>query len=116
MCARTMFNGKVYRPGDVIVVQSAFKAGAGKWTGFARSETVRSVWGPDWIPLDIPVERFAERNKTTGELVWADAAGVVSGIGNRTSREVRILTREATAAEKAHFGHHRLPVIHEERF
>ncbi|OHD26158.1 MAG: hypothetical protein A2Y38_23860 [Spirochaetes bacterium GWB1_59_5] len=116
MCARTSVNGKIYRPGDVIVVKSRRMAGAGEWTGFARSETVEAVWGPRWIPLDIPADRFAERNKITGKLVWADANGVISGIGNRESGEVKILTREATYQERMLFGHHRVPVIHEERY
>jgi hypothetical protein len=118
MCARVIINDRVYRPGDLLPVKSATKAGQGKWAGFARLETLEAVWGADWVELEIPVEEFAENNKNTGTLEWGVVPfqEVVSAIGNRKTHEVKIVTREADAEEKARFGHHRLPVFVTQKF
>jgi hypothetical protein len=49
-------------PGQTVRVASKLKVGAGKWVGFARSETLEAVWD-GWVPLDIPAESFAEHNR-----------------------------------------------------
>lgn len=125
MCARTCYQGKVYRPGNLLIVKSSTKDGQAKWAGFARSETVESVWGKTHtVDLDVPADKFAENNKVAAAksgaqvLTWAAMPpdAVIYGIGNRKNGEVKLLTRQATDEERQFFGHHRLPVIGPRRF
>jgi hypothetical protein len=67
------------------------------------------------VLLDIPAEEFAERSDRSGELVW-DAVGeglVLRALLDRqTAHElVKIVTREATPAEREKFQHNRMPVL-----
>ena len=125
MCCRTVFQGQTYKPGDLLPVKSAAKAGVARWEGFARQETYEAVWGTTYdVRLDILADGFAEKNKDLtrffGYAIETEApippGHVIFGVGNRFSRSVKILTREATEEEKEHFGHHRLPVIGPARF
>ena len=119
MCARFKFNGQLASPGQIIDVRSEAKHGTGKWNGFARSETLGDKWlSKGWIELDIHADEFAERNREANCLTWAKVPDgqVVSGIGNRRSGQVKVVTREATEAEQETFGHHRLPVLVPTRF
>jgi hypothetical protein len=65
--------------------------------------------------LDIPAERFAERNDQTRRLVWDDVPGglVLRGVMERVegSPLVRIVTRTATEAEVMRFQHPRMPLL-----
>jgi hypothetical protein len=104
-------------------VASTEKQGQGKWAGFARSETLKSVW-LGWTELDVYADAFAENNGPASKiahtqvLTWAgvEKGMVLSGIGNRETGEVRIVTRGATEEEVEKFGHDRVPVIIAERF
>jgi hypothetical protein len=104
-------------------VLSEQQSGKGKWVGFARAETLEATW-KNWIPLDIPAEAFAEHNRPaslvagTQVLTWAETGKgmVVSGIGNRKTGEVRVVTRDATEQEFETFGHSRMPVVVSGRF
>jgi len=119
MCARIVVRSGTRKPGDRVPVKSRDRSGRAKWVGFARSETAQAVWGETFnVELDIPAGRFAESNRNTGRLVWDNVPNghVISGVGNRATGEVRILTREANAAEQTQYGHHRLPVIIPRRF
>jgi hypothetical protein len=109
-------------PGAQITVASPLRVGKGKWVGFAREETLQAVWD-GWVPVDIKADAFAERNRAaskaagTAVLTWGDLKGkVISGIGNRKTGEVRVITRNATEDEVEKFGHNRMPVIIEARF
>ncbi|MHA2264545.1 MAG: hypothetical protein ACXAEN_19290 [Candidatus Thorarchaeota archaeon] len=123
MCARVKFNGRLASPGQIITVVSDVKRGEGKWAGAARSETVEEVWS-DWKPVDIPASSFFEHDRGASRaqrrrvLTEGDvpAGMVISGIGNPTTGEVRILTREAEVEEFDRFGHNRLPVLIPARF
>lgn len=123
MCARMKFRARLVSPGQEINVQSEEQPGKGKWIGFARSETLEETW-QDWVPLDIPADDFAEHNRPESRklgsrvLTWAkvELGKVISGIGNRKTGEIRMVTREATEEEFDLFGHSRLPVIIDRRF
>lgn len=123
MCVRMKFRGRLVSQGQTIEVSSAKQPGQGKWVGFAREETLEDVWS-GWVPVDIPAEEFAEHNRPesreagTRVLVWADVdkGKVVSGVGNRKTGAVRLITREATEEEFEIFGHARLPVVIDRRF
>lgn len=123
MCARMKFRARLVSPGQTITVSSAKQAGEGKWIGFARSETLEERWS-DWVNLDIPADDFAEHNRPlsrklgTRVLTWAKVGigKVISGIGNRKTGEIRMVTREATEEEFDLFGHSRVPVIVDRRF
>jgi len=99
------------------------KVGKGKWVGFARGETLGEVWD-SWVLLDIPADEFAEHNRPASKeakrrvLTWGDInrGDVISGIGNPSTGEVRMVTREATEEEFDLFGHTRLPEVIGSRF
>lgn len=125
MCARMKFNGRLASPGQIIEVASEGKEGQGKWAGFARVETLKETWeDKGWVPLDIPANEFAEHNRPASRvsgtqiLTWSkiDKGKVISGVGNRKTGEVRIVTREASEDEFETFGHTRMPVLIEKRF
>ena len=110
-------------PGQTVRVASQLKVGVGKWVGFARSETLEAVWN-GWVALDIPAESFAEHNRPASKkagkrvLTW-DGIGrgkVISGIGNRKTGTIRVVTREATEEEFEAFGHNRVPQLIDSRF
>ena len=117
------FRARLVSPGQEINVQSEEQPGKGKWIGFARSETLEETWG-DWVTLDIPADDFAEHNRIESRklgsrvLTWAKVGvgKVISGIGNRKTGEVRMVTRDATEEEFDLFGHSRVPVIVDRRF
>ena len=110
-------------PGSMVRVSSELKVGQGKWSGFARGETLEEVWD-GWVPLDIPVDAFAEHNRPASKeankrvLTWVetDKGSVISGIGNRATGAIRIVTREATEEEFEAFGHNRLPQVIDSRY
>ena len=110
-------------PGSTVQVNSAVKTGSGKWVGFARSETLAETW-ENWVPLDIPADEYAEHNRPASKeqkqrvLTWGNVnrGDVISGIGNRATGAIRIVTREATEEEFETFGHARLPEVIDSRF
>jgi hypothetical protein len=92
--------------------------------GFARAETLEEIWNEGWVDVDIPADEFAEFNRPesnesgTRVHTW-DSVGkgfVISGIGNRQTGQIRVVTREATEAEFEFFGHHRVPIVITKRF
>ena len=125
MCCKTVYKGKTYRPGDQVPVRSSNKQGAGKWVGFARSETALTTWGAAFpVELDVPADSFAERNRVASKAAntrvetEADVptGQVIYALGRRKTGGVRILTREATATELTNVGHNRMPVTGPKRF
>jgi hypothetical protein len=85
------------------------------WAGFARSEILGWWERRGGELLDIPAERFAERNDQTRRLVWDDVPGglVLRGVMERVegSPLVRIVTRTATEVEVMRFQHPRMPLL-----
>lgn len=125
MCCKTVYQGITYRPGDLVPVKSAHKKGAGKWSGFARSESAKAIWSQSHdVELDIPAERFGEHNRSASKIAGTrvetecplSAGRVIYALGNRKSGSVKILTREANDKEKARIGHNRVPVTGPSRF
>jgi hypothetical protein len=72
-------------------------------------------------PAEIVADRFAERDRRTHALVWADIPRglVIRALLIPTDEadlfeatlDLLIVTRAADPAEIAHFGHYRLPVL-----
>jgi hypothetical protein len=70
--------------------------------------------------VDIPATRYAERSRTTGELVWADVPSgwVIRGLldSNDGKPLVKVVTRACDAAEVNSFGHDRICVVEAPQF
>ena len=89
----------------------------GVWAGFARQETLGWWRRQGGRLVDVPADRFAERSDADRRLIWADVPGgrvlrawMPSGAPGAAVL-LKIVTRAASAAELAHFGHDRMPVI-----
>ena len=120
MCAALELNSRMLRPGRWV----SFWSGAGRrqlvWAGFAREESL-----PWWRKkggelVDIPADRFAERNDATGRLGWDDVppGKVVRGLvdPNGEAPLLKVVTRASTVEEAGKFGHDRMPVIEKALF
>lgn len=118
MCCRLVIGNTIHKPGDRIVARSATKTGAGKWAGFARSETAEATWIRFDTELDIPAVQFAENNRNTGRKTFGKIVEghVIHAIGDRLSGHIKVLTRDATQVEENFFGHERVPVTGPARF
>lgn len=79
-----------------------------RWQGFARGETIQKWLDGGWTLCTIQVTDFAERNRRTGQNVWAGKPAVVQGI--HLNGRVSVVTRESTPAERDYYGHHRVPL------
>jgi hypothetical protein len=111
MCSRMcQYDLSVKRPGDRIVYydENGVRREA-RWDGFARSETLEQVWSRKiWQRITIPVTRFAEKNHTTGKHTFVSRTTQLRGVANGSV--VKVVTRAASAAEVAYFGHDRVPL------
>ena len=106
MCARISIRKGQFKVGDKIPVNTGLEL---KWQGFAMQETLEKTWHPAvWKPVTVTVDDFAERHHGTGHLVWAYRPANIKFVTN--GLVVNLVTRQASAAEKAYFGHHRVPV------
>lgn len=67
------------------------------------------------VPVDVPAERFAERSRREGRLVWGEMPPgmVIRGLwdASGTVPQVLIVTRQATSGEEESFGHERMPLL-----
>lgn len=115
MCATFQYRGRGYRPGQSLHAVGAAGAVAAVWAGFARRESLSWWQGQGGLLLDIPAERFAERSKQTGRLIWADVPDglVIRGLLQSTVSEplIKIVTRAASPEEWATFQHPRAPLL-----
>ncbi len=115
MCAVFKVQEKTFRPGREIPAIGPGGTFHRIWAGFARNEILNWWIQRGGVLLDIPADEFAERSDSSGELVW-DAVGqglVIRALLDRqTAHElVKIVTREATPAEREKFQHDRMPVL-----
>jgi hypothetical protein len=115
VCAVFKVQDKTFRPGREVPAIGPWGPCHRIWAGFARSEILNWWIQRGGVLLDIPAEEFAERSDRSGELVW-DTVGeglVLRALLDRqTAHElVKIVTREATPAEREKFQHNRMPVL-----
>jgi hypothetical protein len=109
MCGRMRIGGREIRPGDSICIDGETLTWGGSHVPFARFESIEDKWLKNgWELYGIPVEGFAERNRTSGELVWDNTACQI--IVAVKGGEFAVVTRQATPEEQKFFGHHRVPV------
>ena len=92
------------------------------WRSWARAEKM-DYWRDvrKATPAEIVADRFAERDRRTHTLVWAEIPrgliirAVLVPIDEadlfEPTLELLIVTRAAEPAEIAHFGHDRLPLL-----
>jgi hypothetical protein len=92
------------------------------WRSWAREEKME-YWQRvrKASPAEIVADSFAERDRRTHSLVWAEIPPglVIRALLVQTDEadlfeptlDLLIVTRSADAAECAHFGHDRLPVL-----
>jgi hypothetical protein len=92
------------------------------WRSWAREEKMDYWRGVRKAsPAETVADRFAERDRRTHALVWADIPRglVIRALLIPTDEadlfeatlDLLIVTRAADPAEIAHFGHYRLPVL-----
>lgn len=127
MCNRVIQNGRLVKPGERATV---LMKGPGAvfelpfhdaiFGGPAKSES-RSYWirreGAE--PVLIPgVERFGEKNQTTGEQGWEDLSPGTALEGlllpqppGKDYRLLKIVTQPATEEQATRLGNHRAPDI-----
>ena len=126
MCNRVVQKGRIIKPGEKAVV--LMKGPGASFTlpfpdavfgGPAKSES-RNYWirreGAE--PVLVPdVERFGEKNKTTGEQGWEDVPPGTALEGlllpqppGKDYRLLKIVTQPATADQFARLGNDRAPV------
>jgi hypothetical protein len=115
MCATFEIQGRAFRPGREVLARAKEGLVRPVWAGFARSEILGWWERRGGELLDIPAERFAERNDQTRRFVWDDVPGglVLRGVMERVegSPLVRIVTRTATEVEVMRFQHPRMPLL-----
>jgi len=115
MCASFEVHGKQLRPGRPISVWADGKSLTAVWSGFARGEILSWWMAKGCIPVDVPAERFAERSRKEGRLVWGDMPPgmVIRGLRDPSSAtaQVLIVTRQASSTEQEKFGHERMPLL-----
>jgi hypothetical protein len=117
MCAAFEVQGKKRRPGMVLGGWSETGPVYGVWAGFARQETLGWWRRQGGRLVDVPADRFAERSDADRRLIWADVPGGrvlrawMPSSAPGAAVLLKIVTRPASAAELAHFGHDRMPVI-----
>jgi len=124
MCAVFSNGTSQFQPGDVITVNGPEGVLRRPWVSWARSEKMK-YWTRDrgGVPVDIPATAFAERSRTSWQLVWQELAGnqIIRGLLAaprnhqeyllKPEPECYIVTRPASEAELNHFGHDRLPFL-----
>jgi hypothetical protein len=92
------------------------------WRSWARVEKIDYWRGVrKATPAEIVADRFAERDRRTHALVWADIPPglIIRALLVPTDEfdlfeptlDLLIVTRAAEPAEVAHFGHDRLPLL-----
>lgn len=71
--------------------------------------------GKGYVLVDVPADRFAERSRREGRLVWGDMPEgmVIRGLKDMTGQvpQILIVTRQASFKEQAQFGHERMPLL-----
>lgn len=131
MCNRIVQNGQVVKPGKTITV--LLKGPGGEFElpieaifgGPARKES-RNHWikreraEPSIVP---DVERFGEKDKTTGQQNWEDvpAGSSLEGLllptpPGKAYRLLKIVTQAATADQIARLGNDRAPILTSSKF
>ena len=115
MCASLEVNGKRLRPGRTVSVWVEGSALSAVWSGFARTEILSWWLGKGCSPVDVPAERFAERSRKEGRLIWADMPKgmIIRGLKDTSgpTAQILIVTRQASPTEQEKFGHERMPLI-----
>jgi len=115
MCASFEVNGKQLRPGRPVSVWAEGAPLTAVWSGFARGEILSWWLGKGYTPVDVPAERFAERSRKEGRLIWADMPKgmIIRGLRDTSSptAQILIVTRQASPTEQEKFGHDRMPLI-----
>ena len=128
MCNRFVQNGREVKPGQKAMVLMRGPGGDFElpfeeaiFGGPARSES-RSYWikreGAE--PVMVPgIERFGEKDKTTGQQSWEDVPSGISLEGlllpqppGKEYRLLKVVTQAATAEQVARLGNDRVPVLH----
>jgi hypothetical protein len=117
MCAAFEVQGKKRRPGMQLGAWSETGPVYGVWAGFARQETLGWWRRQGGCLVDVPADRFAERSDADRRLVWADVPegrvlrAWMPVAASGAAVLLKIVTRAASAAELAHFGHDRMPLL-----
>ena len=115
MCASFEVNGKQLRPGRPVSVWSEGKPLTAVWSGFARGEILSWWMAKGCTPVDVPAERFAERSRKEGRLVWGEMPPgmVIRGLRDASGAvpQILIVTRQASVTELEKFGHERMPLL-----
>ena len=114
MCASARINQLGLKPSDFVGVWTALgELGFFVWAGFATTEKL-GWWKRNGRLVDFPATHFAERHDVTKELIWDEmpAGQVIRAlVTNDRTPLLKVVTRAATEAEIARFGHDRMPVI-----
>lgn len=118
MCVAFKQKGKEFRQGSRVEVNGPGGTMQRAWVSYARAEKA-AYWKSERkaVPVTIAADAFAERDRRTHELVWAD---VPEGHHIRAyladprdaddfliapEQDCYILTRAASPEELRHFGH-----------
>ena len=127
MCNRFVQNGRVIKPGERALVLMRGPGGefelpfdAAVFGGPARNES-RGYWikreGAE--PVLVPaIERFGEKDKTTGQQNWEDvpAGSAMEGLllprpPGKDYRLLKVVTQAATQDQINRLGNDRVPVV-----
>ena len=127
MCNRIVQKGREVKPGQTLMVLMRGPGGdfempyeEAVFGGPARSES-RNYWikreGAE--PVIVPhVERFGEKDKTTGQQNWEDTPPGTALEGlllptppGKAYRLLKVVTQDATADQIARLGNDRAPVV-----
>jgi len=115
VCARIMYAGSTYKPGDRILIHTKSGYVTKTWGGeyavpFAREQTLNDKWlARGWQECLITVDDFAERHHRTNDLVWRRRACELRAVTK--GDVVAVVTRPAAWDEWSKLGHDRHPVL-----
>jgi len=124
MCIAFKQQGKTFKPGQTVAVQSPQGPLVRPWAAYARSERMEYwVKQRSAIAVEILADGFAERHRQTNQIIWENipSGRIIQALLAKPKDpdtflippdpECYIVTRAATANEANHFGHDRLPMI-----